>query len=214
MTGGPFILGLTGSIGMGKSATSAMLRDLGIPVLDSDQVVHDLYSAGGAAVLLVENAFPGVIDTTTGGISRPLLSKYVVGNPEALQRLESIVHPLVRQEKQKFIANAARNKNTKLLVLDIPLLYETGAEVECDAVAVVSAPLEIQRARVLARPAMTLEKFENILQRQLPDAEKRKKADFVIDTGVSLEETQEHVAALAKALKGRQGKAYLRYINA
>jgi dephospho-CoA kinase len=191
----PFILGLTGSIGMGKSATSAMLRDLGIPVLDSDQVVHDLYSAGGAAVPLVE-----------------------VGNPEALQRLESIVHPLVREEKKKFIntaaaAHAAAGMKTSLVVLDIPLLYETGAEAECDAVVVVSAPLNIQRARVLARPSMTPEKLDSILLRQLPDAEKRKKADFIIDTGVSLEETRHHIEALVKALHGRQGKAYLRYIN-
>jgi dephospho-CoA kinase len=195
---------------MGKSATSAMLRDLGIPVLDSDQVVHDLYSAGGSAVDPVNAVFPGIIDPSTGGISRPLLSKYVVGNSEALQRLESIVHPLVREEKTKFIN--AHSKNADLLVLDIPLLYETVAEAECDAVAVVSAPLDIQRARVLSRPLMTAEKLDNILQRQLPDAEKRKKADFIIDTGVSLEETRQHVVALVNALKGRQGKAYLRYI--
>jgi dephospho-CoA kinase len=212
----PFILGLTGSIGMGKSATSEMLRDLGIPVLDSDQVVHDLYSAGGAAVQAVEAAFPGVIDPVTGGICRPLLSKYVVGNPEALQRLENIVHPLVREEKTKFMtttAAASAMKKTGLVVLDIPLLYETGAEADCDAVAVVSAPADIQRARVLARPGMTLEKLDNILQRQLPDVEKRKKADFVIDTGVSIEETRQHVEALVKALEGRQGKVYLRYIE-
>ena len=148
----------------------------------------------------------------TGGISRPLLSKYVVGNPEALQRLESIVHPLVREEKRKFITGTA-TATAGIVVLDIPLLYETGAESECDAVAVVSAPLDIQRARVLARPLMTPEKLENILQRQLPDEEKRKRADFIIDTGVSLEETRQHVDALVKALKGRQGKAYLRYIE-
>lgn len=200
---------------MGKSATSAMLRDLNIPVLDCDRVVHDLYSADGAAGPLVEAAFPGVIDPVIGGISRPLLSKYVVGNFEALKHLESIVHPLVREEKKKFITTtaAAATEEPGLVVLDIPLLYETGAEADCDAVAVVSAPVDIQRARVLARPGMTPEKLDNILQRQLPDIEKRKKADFVIDTGVSIEETREHVEALVKALKGRNGKAYLRYIE-
>lgn len=200
---------------MGKSATSEMLRDLGIPVLDSDQVVHDLYSAGGAAVPLVEAAFPGVIDPISGGISRPLLSKYVVGNPEALKRLEKIVHLLVREQKMKFITNAAAASTGKtgLLVLDIPLLYETGAEADCDAVAVVSAPVDIQRARVLSRPGMTSEKLDNILERQLPDVDKRKKANFVIDTGVSIEETRQHVEALVKALEGRQGKAYSRYIE-
>ncbi|KAG7674027.1 hypothetical protein KSW81_007201 [Nannochloris sp. 'desiccata'] len=175
---------------MGKSATSAMLRDLNIPVLDCDRVVHDLYSADGAAGPLVEAAFPGVIDPVIG----------------ALKHLESIVHPLVREEKKKFITTtaAAATEEPGLVVLDIPLLYETGAEADCDAVAVVSAPVDIQRARVLARPGMTPEKLDNILQRQLPDIEKRKKADFVIDTGVSIEETREHVEALVKSFKGKK----------
>lgn len=201
----PFILGLTGSIGMGKTATSTMFRDMGIAVLDSDAVVHDLYSAGGAAIPLVEAAFPGVV--VDGAISRPLLSTKVVGNPEALRLLESIVHPLVQEEERRFLTKQAE-QGAALVVLDIPLLFETGAEAQCDAIAVVSAPADLQRTRVLARPGMTPEKLDGILARQMPDEEKRKRADFVIDTSVSLEETQQHVAALIDALKGRKGKAY------
>jgi len=168
-------------------------------------VVHELYSAGGAAVPLVEAAFPGV--TVDGAISRPELSKRVVGNPDAMKVLESIVHPLVQQEKRKFIRDAAE-RGTPIIVADIPLLYETGAQAQCDAVAVVSAPEDIQRARVLSRPGMTPEKLDAILARQVPDAEKRRRADFLIDTGVALEETKGHVVALLDALRGRKGKAY------
>ena len=182
-----------------------MFRDLGIAVLDSDAVVHDLYSLNGAAVPIVEASFPGVV--VDGAISRPLLSTKVVGKSDALRLLESIVHPLVQAEKQRFVMAQAEQGAT-LVVLDIPLLFETGAEAECDAVAVVSAPADVQRERVLARPGMSAEKLDGILLRQMPDEEKRKKADFVIDTSVSLEETQQHVAVLVDALKGRQGKAY------
>lgn len=200
----PFILGLTGSIGMGKSATAGMLRDLGVEVLDSDAVVHQLYSPGGGAVGPVGAAFPGAV--VDGAVSRPALSALVVGNPEALARLEAIVHPLVRQEKRRFVATAAA-AGADLVVLDVPLLYETGAEAQCDAVAVVSAPEAAQRARVLARPGMSADKLDGILARQMPDAEKRARADFVIDTGVSLEETKRAVAALVDGLRGRQGRA-------
>ena len=194
---------------MGKSATSAMFRELGVPVLDSDHVVHLLYAPGGAAVPLVEAAFPGVV--IAAAINRPLLSKQVVGNPTALKRLESIVHPLVQLEKKKFIQTAAAAvTTTPLVLLDIPLLYETQAETQCDAVVVVSAPASLQQQRVLAREGMTLEKLNAILQRQLPDEEKRQRADYVIDTSVSLEETRKCVVALVEELKGRGegGEAY------
>ncbi|KAL4419662.1 hypothetical protein ABPG77_000559 [Micractinium sp. CCAP 211/92] len=200
----PFILGLTGGIAMGKSTVAEWLRQLGVPVLDSDQVVHDLYN-GGAAVAPVEAAFPRV--TANGAISRAELSKQVVGNPQALRLLESIVHPLVAAEKARWLATQAA-AGQRLVVLDIPLLYETGAEADCDAVAVVSAPAEAQRARALARPGMSEGKLAAILARQVPDAEKRRRADFVIDTGVPLEETRQHVVSLVEALRGRQGSKF------
>ncbi|KAL4424067.1 hypothetical protein ABPG75_001368 [Micractinium tetrahymenae] len=202
----PFILGLTGGIAMGKSTVANWLRQLGVPVLDSDQVVHDLYN-GGAAVGPVDAAFPGV--AIDGAISRPELSKRVVGNPEALRLLESIVHPLVAAEKALWLAAQAA-AGQRLVVLDIPLLYETGAEADCDAVAVVSAPAEAQRARALARPGMSEGKLAAMLARQVPDAEKRRWADFVVDTGVPLEETRQHVVSLVEALRGRQGSKFRR----
>jgi dephospho-CoA kinase len=207
----PFVLGLTGSIGMGKSTVALMFKELAVDVLDSDAVVHDLYAAGGAAVPLIEAAFPGVVDQN-GGVSRPLLSARVVGNPAALKHLESIVHPLVSEEKRRFVAAAAQ-RGDSLVVLDVPLLFETGVEAACDAVAVVSAPLDVQRARVLDRPGMSVEKFQGILARQMTDEEKRKKADFIVDTGASLDETKRHVAALVDALKGRQGRAAATYLD-
>ncbi|PRW61511.1 dephospho- kinase [Chlorella sorokiniana] len=199
-----FILGLTGGMAMGKSTVSQWLQELGVPVLDSDQVVHDLYNSG-AAVAPVEAAFPGV--AVDGAISRPELSKRVVGNPEALKRLEAIVHPLVTAYKVRWLRQQAAARQT-LVVLDIPLLFETGAESMCDAVAVVSCPAEVQRARALARPGMTEAKLEGLLARQVPDAEKRRRADFVIDTGVSLEETQQHVASMVEGLRGRDGSKF------
>ncbi len=192
---GPFILGLTGSIGMGKSAVAAMLRDLGVPVFDADAAVHVLQGPGGALLTQIEAVFPG----TTGpdGVLRQELGARVFGNPAALAQLEAIVHPAVAQMREGFTqANAA----APLIVFDIPLLFEKGGGAGLDAVAVVSAPADMQRERVLARPGMTPERFSQILKLQVPDAEKRARADFVIDTGVTLDETRASVAALVSAI--------------
>jgi dephospho-CoA kinase len=186
-----FVLGLTGSIGMGKSTTAGMFRALGIPVHDADEAVHRLYR--GEAVPPIEKAFPG---TTEGGaVDRAKLGAAVLGDPERLARLEAIVHPLVRADREAFVAEA-RRQGEPLILLDIPLLYETGAERDCDAVVVVSAPADVQRARVLARPGMTAERFDMIHVKQLPDAEKRRRADFVVDTGRGMEHAQAQVAAI------------------
>ncbi|KAI6244238.1 DNA polymerase III subunit epsilon [Aphelenchoides fujianensis] len=182
------VLGLTGSIGMGKSTTAAMFEAEGVPVYDSDAAVHALYAAGGAAT-----AFPGVV--TDGAIDRAKLSARVVGDPEALAKLEAIVHPLVGAHRIGFF-DKARAEGHEIVVLDVPLLFETGGQKSVDKVVVVSAPPEVQRARVLARPEMTPEKFEAILARQLPDAEKRARADFVIDTGRGVDHAREQVRDL------------------
>ena len=189
------VIGLTGSIGMGKSTTAKMFAEAGVPVHDSDEAVHRLYS--GAAVPLVEAAFPGV--TVDGRIDRNLLGQRVIGNSEAIRKLETIVHPLVRADADAFLA---RNRATgaKLAVLDIPLLFETGGRDRVDKVVVVSAPADIQRNRVLARPGMTPEKFEAILARQVPDAEKRRLADFVVDTGAGMEAARRSVEQIIQAL--------------
>ncbi|WP_395647230.1 dephospho-CoA kinase [Terricaulis sp.] len=191
------ILGLTGSIGMGKSTVARMFAEEGAPSFNSDDAVHALYAPGGAAVAPVSAAFPGVL--ADGGINRTALSKQVVDDTAALKRLEAIVHPLVAQAQQDFLA-AQRAKGVKAVVLDIPLLFETGAEKRVDKVVVVSAPEEIQRGRVLARPGMTVEKFEQLLARQTPDAEKRERADFVIDTGCDIGATRSQVRAVLDAL--------------
>lgn len=192
-----WILGLTGSIGMGKSATAAMFRDMGVPVHDADAAVHLLYA--GAAVAPVEAAFPGV--TRDGAIDRPALSARVLNDAAAMARLEAIVHPLVRAEENKFL-DAARRAGARLAVLDIPLLFETGGDRRVDAVAVVSAPIAVQRARVLDRPGMTEARFEAILAKQMPDAEKRRRAHFVIDTGRGFEAARHQVKGVARALAG------------
>lgn len=192
------ILGLTGSIGMGKSTTAAMFEAEGVPVYDSDAAVHALYAAGGAAVAPVEAAFPGVV--TDGAIDRAKLSAQVVGDPEALAKLESIVHPLVGAHRIGFFEKA-QAEGRDIVVLDVPLLFETGGQKSVDKVVVVSAPPEVQRARVLARPEMTAEKFEAILARQLPDAEKRARADFVVDTGQGLEHARAQVRDLLTLLR-------------
>ena len=193
----PFILGLTGSIGMGKSAVAAMLRGLGVPVFDADAAVHELQGPGGACLASIERAFPG----TTGpqGVDRQKLGAAVFGNPEALKLLESIVHPVVAEMRRAFLAD---NADAPLIVFDIPLLFEKAGNHGLDAVAVVSAPYEQQRERVLARPGMTEEKFAQILKLQVPDAEKRARADHVIDTGTSLAETRHAVARLVHAITG------------
>jgi dephospho-CoA kinase len=176
---------------MGKSTTAALFREAGVPVQDADQVVADLYARGGAAVRPVGEAFPGVVED--GAIDRPALSKRVLGDQEALERLEAIVHPLVRAERDRFIAGVG---DAQVVVFDVPLLLETGVDRDVDAVVVVSAPEAVQRERVLARSDMTETKLAQILARQMPDADKRARADFVIDTGRGVEAAREQVAAV------------------
>jgi dephospho-CoA kinase len=172
-----FLLGLTGSIGMGKSATAKMFAEEGVPVHDADAVVHRLYE--GEATPLIEAAFPG---TTRGGkVDRAKLGQRVLGDDDAIRRLEQIVHPLVTAARERFVAEAERN-GAAVAVLDVPLLFETGGDKRCDAVVVVSAPADIQRTRAFERPGMTDEKFTAIMAKQMPDAEKRRHADFVVDT--------------------------------
>jgi len=191
------IIGLTGSIGMGKSTVAAMFAEAGAPSFNSDAAVHELYAPGGAAVAPVEAAFPGV--TRDGGIDRELLSARVVGDEGAIKRLEAIVHPLVKQQQATFLQRS-RDAGARWVVLDIPLLFEGGGDKWVDKVVVVSAPADVQRQRVLARPGMTEEKFDAILARQTPDAEKRARADFVIDTGGPFEATRAQVRAVLDAL--------------
>lgn len=198
-----FVLGLTGSIGMGKSATCRMFRDLGVPVWDADAAVHALYGQGGAAVAPVEEAFPGT--AVDGAIDRARLGQVVLGDPAALKRLETIVHPLVRRDEEAFLGSAVAGR-ARLVLLDIPLLFETGGEGRTDAVAVVTAPAEIQRERVLARPGMTPEKFEAILAKQMPDPEKRTRAHFLVDSGSGFARAERDVAAIVRALAGRPGR--------
>ncbi|QGN54882.1 dephospho-CoA kinase [Novosphingobium sp. Gsoil 351] len=192
----PFILGLTGSIGMGKSAVAGMLRELGVPVFDADAAVHELQGPDGACLAPIERAFPG----TTGalGVDRQKLGAAVFGHPDKLKLLESIVHPEVAEMRRTFLAD---NAEAPLIVFDIPLLYEKTGQHGLDAVAVVSAPGPIQRERVLARPGMSIEKFEKILALQVPDGEKRARADFVIDTGVQVGETRAQIDALVAHLR-------------
>ncbi|WP_309623918.1 dephospho-CoA kinase [Novosphingobium sp.] len=195
----PFILGLTGSIGMGKSAVAAMFRGLGVAVFDADAAVHELQGPGGACVAPIERAFPG----TTGpqGVDRQKLGAAVFGNSAALKVLEQIVHPEVAELRRTFLAE---NSAAPLIVFDIPLLYEKTGQHGLDAVVVVSAPAALQRTRVLARPGMTPEKFAQILALQVPDAEKRARADYVIDTGVSLAETRHAVQQLVHTITAPQ----------
>ncbi|MCX8293301.1 dephospho-CoA kinase [Phyllobacterium sp. 0TCS1.6A] len=189
------VLGLTGSIGMGKSTTAQMFLDEGIPVYSADDAVHRLYS--GAAIPLIEAEFPG----TTGpdGVDRKKLAQRVLGNPDALKRLEAIIHPLVQRQEQEF-REQARSAGEKLIVLDIPLLFETGARGRVDKVLVVTAPADVQRQRVLARQDMDEEKLNSILARQMPDAEKRARADFLIDTSKGMAEARNAVRVLIKSL--------------
>jgi dephospho-CoA kinase len=193
------IVGLTGSIGMGKSTAAKMLREMGVPVYDADAAVHALQAPGGPALAGIEAAFPGVVKA--GVLDRQALGARVFGNKEALRRLEAIVHPLVGQKQRAFLRRAAL-KGEKLVVLDIPLLFEGMGERRVDATLVVSAPAFLQRRRVMARPGMTVEKFEGILRQQVPDALKRHKASIVIPTGMGLAPTR---AALAKAVSELRG---------
>jgi dephospho-CoA kinase len=191
------ILGLTGSIGMGKSTTARMFAEAGVPVHDSDETVHRLYS--GIAAPLVEASFPGTVKQ--GSVDRIELAGRVLGKPEALKKLESIVHPLVRADADAFLARH-RGAGTALVVLDIPLLFETGGRGRVDKVVVVTADAAIQRQRVLARPGMTEEKFEAILAKQVADAEKRRRADYIIDTGQGMESARHAVSAIVTELGG------------
>ena len=191
----PFLLGLTGSIGMGKSTVASLFTEAGVPVFDADAEVRAMQGPGGRLVAPIEAAFPG--STDAGGVRRAELGAQVFGKPEALARLEAIVHPAVGEARAAFLA---AHGATRLLVFDVPLLFEKGGADALDAVAVVSAPPDVQRARVLARPGMTPEKLDAILALQMPDAEKRARADFVIDTGVPLRETRRAVAALIARL--------------
>jgi len=180
--------GLTGSIGMGKSTTAQMFRDEGIAVHDADATVHDLYS--GEAVPLVEEAFPGT--THNGTVDRSKLGACVIGNPDNMKRLEAIIHPLVHRKEREFLDHA-RSRGDKLVILDIPLLFETGGEDRVEKIIVVTASPQEQRRRVLAREGMTVEKFEAILAKQMPDEQKRKQADYIIDTEEGLEPARQKV---------------------
>jgi dephospho-CoA kinase len=189
------ILGLTGSLGMGKSTTAGFFAEAGVPVHDADAIVHRLYE--GEAVAPIEAAFPGT--TASGKVDRAKLAARVVDDAAALKRLEAIVHPMVSAAKQRFLAQA-QAQGAQVVVLDIPLLFETGGDQRVDATVVVSAPADIQRRRVLERPGMTAEKLDALLARQLPDAEKRRRADFVVDTSRGFEAARDQVREILRAV--------------
>ncbi len=188
-------LGLTGSIGMGKSTTAKMFAEFGVPCHDADAMVHHLYA--GRAAPLIEEAFPGTV--VNGKVDRTLLSPKVLGNSQLMKRLEAIVHPLVREEEQAFL-DKAKAESRRAVVLDIPLLFETGGDRRVYASVVVTADAEVQKRRVLARDGMTEERFQAILAKQMPDAEKRKRAHFLIDTGLGMESARRSVEAILKAV--------------
>lgn len=194
------ILGLTGSIGMGKSEAARAFRRLQVPVFDSDQGVHELLAGGGAAAQAVEEAFPGV--TMDGVVDRAALGRRVFGDAEALRKLEAILHPAVRAAQLEFLADC-RERGEGLVVLDVPLLYEAGGHAACDYVLVVSAPEEVQRARVLARQGMTEERLAAVMAEQMPDEEKRRRADFVISTDQPLEDSFREISDLVGKLRGK-----------
>ena len=196
------VLGLTGSIGMGKTTTARMFSDFGVPVHDSDEAVHRLYA--GAAAPLVEAAFPGT--TRDGVVDRALLAARILGDADAIRRVEAIVHPLVRADADTFLARA-RASGAPIAVLDIPLLFETSGTGRVDKVVVVTAPAEVQRQRVLARTGMTEEKFRAILARQVPDAEKRRLAEFIVDSSQGMEAARDQVRAIIDALVDRASSA-------
>jgi len=198
------VVGLTGSIGMGKSTALGMFREHGALAWSADDAVHRLYAKGGAAATPMAEAFPGCV--TAGAIDREKLSQLLLRDRAVLQRIEAIVHPLVAKDRADFLARA-RKSGAELVVLDIPLLYEKGYEGGFDAVVVVSAPAHVQRARVLARPGMSADKFEAILKQQTPDAEKRRRADYIVETGQSLEATRAEVRKIVEALRRKSAKA-------
>jgi dephospho-CoA kinase len=190
-----FVLGLTGSIGMGKSTTAKMFAAEGVPVHDADAAVHKLYE--GEAAPAIEAAFPGT--TLKGKVNRVKLGQRVLGDEIAMKRLEHIVHPLVRQAEERFLAEAQK-KGAKVALLDIPLLYETAGDKRCDAVVVVTAPSDVQRVRAFERPGMTAEKYDAIIAKQTPDTEKRRRADFVVDTSQGLDAARVQVRDILKAI--------------
>jgi len=190
-----FVLGLTGSLGMGKSTTARFFAEEGVPVHDADAVVHRLYEGEAAAV--IEAAFPGT--TVAGKVDREELAARVLGDRAALKRLEAIIHPLVQEAERRLLAEAEA-RGEKIAVLDIPLLFETGGEERVDAVVVVSAPPEVQRSRALERPGMTVDKLDAILAKQMPDEEKRQRADFVVDTSRGFEAARAEVRAILQAI--------------
>ena len=197
------VIGLTGSAGMGKSTVAAHLRARGIPVLDADAEVHRLYD--GAAAPLIEAAFPGT--TAEGRVDRDRLSAALLRDPEGFQRLEAIVHPLVQAAERDFLHRSFA-RGAAIAVLEIPLLFETGGDRRVDLTIVVSAPADMQRERMLARPGMTAEKLDALLAHQLPDAEKRARADFIVDTGRTVAETLAQTDRIIETLKARQGSAF------
>lgn len=199
------ILGLTGSIGMGKSTAALMLRRMGVPVHDADACVHRLYARGGKAVPRVAALFPAAV--TDGAVDRTVLAAAVLGKPDALKRLEAAVHPLTRADAQDFLKRCARRR-MPVAVMDIPLLYETRGEQRVDAVIVVTAPAWLQRQRVLARPGMNKAKLASILARQVPDAVKRRRADFVVPTGLGRRLTLALLRRIVAVMKGRRGHAW------
>jgi len=192
------LLGLTGSIGMGKSTTASLFREAGVPVHDADRAVHRLYR--GAAAGPIEAAFPGA--TRDGAVDRALLGARVLGDDAAMRRLEAIVHPLVRDAERAFLSAAGL---ARVVLLDIPLLFETGGEKRVDAIVVVTAPAEVQRARVLARPGMDEARFQQILARQMPDAQKRRRAHFLVDSGYGMERARAQVRDILRACAGMTG---------
>jgi dephospho-CoA kinase len=200
-----YILGLTGSIGMGKTEAGKAFGRLGVPVYDADREVHKLFAKGGAAVVPVEAAFPGV--EFNGAIDRAELGTRVFGNAEALAQLEGIVHPRLQKGRRDFLKRAARAR-ARVVVLDIPLLFETGADKACDGVAVVSAPAFVQRERVLQRPGVSEERLLDILARQMPDKEKRRRADFIIPTGLSKLFSLRRIGEIVRIVETRRGRVW------
>lgn len=196
------VLALTGSIGMGKSTTAAMFADLGIPVHDADASVHALYA--GKAAPIIEMLFPGT--TEDGAVDRKKLGKRALGDPQAMKKLEAAIHPLVREEEIAFLEEA-RTNGADIVLLDIPLLFETGGDARVNGVVVVTAPPEVQRERVLARPGMSEEKFETILARQTPDAEKRERADFLVDTSRGMDDARQQVRDIVETIRGGEWKS-------
>lgn len=200
-----FLIGLTGSIGMGKSLTASLFQKEGVPVYDADAAVHSLYEKDGAAVAPIGALVPeAIID---GAVDRAILGQHVLKDGEKLKALEAIVHPLAGEAQMEFLLRNER-AGTKVVVLDIPLLLEGNGEKFVDSVVVVSAPYDLQRARVLARPGMSEERFADILAKQVPDAEKRKRAEFIVDSSISVEDAHAQVRVILEAIEGREGVAY------